>query len=336
MTELRRHNLGRVTLQSGQVLDEAALAFTTYGTLNAAADNAVLLPTFYTGTHVRNQGFFGPGRAIDPARHFVVSINLFGNAQSSSPSNAAPHQRGPAFPNITLHDNVACQHALLTHVMGVKRLALVAGWSMGGCQAYEWGAQFPDFVDAIVPFCGSARTSVHNHVFLMGVKAALEADPAFAGGHYTSPPVAGLDAFGRVYCGWAYSQAFFREHVYRQKGFASADAFLDDWARDHVENWDANDLLAMLWSWDKADISANARHGGDFAKALGAITPRAVLIPCNQDLYFPPEDTALEAAAMPNAQLRPYDSPFGHCVASPGNDPVFQRFLDGCIAEVLG
>ena len=68
--------LGDLELLSGAPLPDARLAYKTYGTLNPSADNAVLLPTFYTGTHLRNEGFFGPGRAIDPNRHFVVSVNI--------------------------------------------------------------------------------------------------------------------------------------------------------------------------------------------------------------------------------------------------------------------
>ena len=327
--------LGSVELQSGQILRDAKLAFRTYGTLNRQRDNVVLLPTFFTGTHLRNEGFFGPGRAIDPAHHFIVSVNLFGNGLSSSPSNATPAQRGPRFPNVTLYDNVRCQHRLLTEVLGVARIALVAGWSMAGCQAYHWASQFPDMVDRIVPFCASARTSPHNFVFLDGVKAALLADASWNGGDYVTPPVAGLKAFGRVYAGWAYSQTFFRDALYAQLGFATIEDLLIDWEEDHVRNWDANDLLAKLWAWQKGDISANASFNHDFPKALNAIRARAVLIPCTQDLYFPPADNEIEARHMPNAQLRPFDSPFGHCVANPGNDRVFERFLDQAIRDIM-
>ena len=96
MTGHKTYALGDVRLQSGAVLKNAHLAYATYGTLNAAADNAVLLPTFYTGTHIRNEALFGPGRAIDPARHFVVSVNLFGNGYSSSPSNSSAPAGRPA------------------------------------------------------------------------------------------------------------------------------------------------------------------------------------------------------------------------------------------------
>ena len=244
------------------------------------------LPTFYTGTHVRNEGYLRALPALDPSRHFIVSVNLFGNGLTSSPSNTAPPFDGPRFPTVTLHDNVACQHRLLTEGLGVKRIALVFGWSMAGCQAYEWGAQFPDLVDAILPFCASARTSPHNQVFLEGVKAALLADCAFAGGDYASPPEAGLRAFGRVYAGWAYSQAFYRERLHRELGFETWEELLVDWERDHLA-WDANDLLAKLRTWQLGDISANERYRGDFEGALGAIRARAILVPLHHRPLLP-------------------------------------------------
>ncbi|MBY8977819.1 alpha/beta fold hydrolase [Rhodobacteraceae bacterium NNCM2] len=327
--------LGDVPLISGETLRGARLAYQTYGALSPARDNVVVIPTFYTGTHWRNEGFFGPGRAIDPARHFIVSINLFGNGLSSSPSNTAPPQDGPRFPVISFWDNVACQHRLLTGHLGVERIALVTGWSMAGCQCYQWGAQFPDMVDAILPFCASAKTSPHNIVFLEGVRATLCADSAWNGGDYTAPPVAGLKAFGRVYAGWAFSQTFFREGLYRQLGHETVEDLLRAWEDDHVENWDANDLLAMLATWQGGDISANPLYGGDIGAALGAIKARAILMPCTYDLYFPPEDNAAEARLMPNAELRPFENAFGHCAASPGRNTGFDAVLDAAVADLL-
>jgi len=328
------HRLGEVELQSGATLPGAFLAYKTYGELNAAGDNAVLLPTFYTGTHRRNEGFFGAGRALDPRRHFIISVNLFGNGVSSSPSNAPPPRAGADFPRITLADNIRCQHRLLTERLGVERIALVAGWSMAGCQAFHWASEYPGMVDAILPFCASARTSKHNRVFLEGVKAALQADGAFNGGRYAEPPVAGLKAFARVYAGWAYSQTFYRDGLYRQLGFESVEELLSGWEQDHLR-WDANDLLAKLWSWQNADISDNQRYHGDLAAALQAIRARTIIIACSDDLYFPPQDNVPEARNIPGGELRVYHSPWGHCVASPGNDARFARFLDRAIEALL-
>ena len=128
------------------------MAYSTYGKLSPDKDNVVLLPTFYTGSHIRNEGFFGTGRAIDPARHFVISVNMFGNGFSSSPSNTSPPADGQRFPEISLYDNIICQHRLLTEKFGIEHIRLVAGWSMAGCQAYHWAAQFPEMVEAILPF----------------------------------------------------------------------------------------------------------------------------------------------------------------------------------------
>ncbi|MDH3635397.1 MAG: alpha/beta fold hydrolase [Gammaproteobacteria bacterium] len=334
MKDYSVYDLGEFELQSGVVLPDAQLAYKTYGELNASRDNVVVLPTFYTGNHMRNEGFFGPGRAIDPARHCVVSVNLFGNGISSSPSNTPTPYNAASFPDITLYDNVRAQYRSLTEKLGVDKIALVTGWSMAGCQSFQWAAQYPDFVDAILPFCASAKTSEHNIVFLEGVKAALQADADYADGNYTSPPVNGLKAFGRVYAGWAFSQTFFREQMYRLKGFDTAEALLQDWEQDHL-GWDANDLLCKLKTWQLGDISANDIYQHDFRAALNAIKAKTIVIACNNDLYFRPEDNQLEIEHITDGELRIYESAWGHCVASPGNSPEFERYLDQAISELL-
>ncbi len=330
----RLFNLGDVTLQSGETLFDTKLAYQTYGKLNSAKDNVVVLPTFYTGNHIRNEGFFGPDRVINPAHHFIVSINLFGNGYSTSPSNAHPENAAAAFPLVTFFDNVYCQHRLLTEEFEISEIALVAGWSMAACQAYQWAAQYPQMVRNILPFCGSAKTSIHNIVFLEGVKAALTADQNYQDGRYTKPPEAGLKAFGRVYAGWAFSQTFYREELFKELGFDTYEALLRDWENDHL-TWDANNLLAMLATWQAGDISANPRYERNFVKALQSIQARCITIPCSDDLYFPPEDNEFEAAHIEQGECRTFNSPWGHCVASPGNCQAFQDYLDKSITELL-
>jgi homoserine O-acetyltransferase len=329
------YELGDVELLSGEILQNAKLAYKTYGCISAKGDNVIVLPTFYTGTHQRNEGFFGTGRAIDPEKHFIICPNLMGNGFSSSPSNTPSPQDGPRFPLVQMWDNISCQKRLLVDHLGIDQIALVAGWSMAGCQAYQWAVQYPDMVGAILPFCASAKTSPHNFVFLEGVKAALCADSHWNKGNYTSPPVEGLKAFGRVYAGWAFSQTFYRDGLYKQLGFDTPEDLLDDWAVDHAEGWDANNLLAKLATWQAGDISAGPVYDGNFIKALNNIKARAILMPCTHDLYFPPEDNVLEAMHIPNAELRPYDSPWGHCAANPGNDAGFTAALDENIRALL-
>lgn len=334
-TDYQILHLGEVALQSGAILADARLAFKTYGTLNAARDNCIVFPTYYTGTHDSNARMIGGSEAaLDGSRWFIVVPNLFGNACSSSPSNTPGAQHGAEFPNVSVLDNVRCQHRLVVEFLGVQQVALATGWSMGAVQAYQWAVTYPDLVRSLLPFCGAARCAPHNIVFLEGVKAALCADQEFSGGRYQRSPVTGLRAFGRVYAGWAYSQRFFREGLYRDLGYATLEEFLRAWEDDHV-TWDANDLLAKLWTWQHADVSANEQYRGDFARALGAIRARTIVMPCDQDLYFTLDDNCAEAALVPGAELRPFRSAYGHCAGAPGRFPAEMAFLGSAIRELL-
>ena len=143
----------RFTTQSGVTLD-LKLSYKTFGKLSPAGDNVVVVPTFYGGRHTETEYMLAPGRAIDPNRHFVVIPNMFGNGNSSSPSNTpAPYGRG-GFPLMSLYDNILCQHKLLTEHLGVKRIRLVAGFSMGGMGTWEVALDRPDLFAAIAPLGG--------------------------------------------------------------------------------------------------------------------------------------------------------------------------------------
>jgi homoserine O-acetyltransferase len=335
MADYEIFEAGDVTLQSGVTLPATRVAYVTHGRLNAARDNAIVYPTHYSGTHHSNAWAIGPGKALDPDRYFIIIPNMLGNGLSSSPSNTpAPHD-GPRFPLVTVRDNVLLQHRLVTEVFGLTTLALVAGHSMGAQQTFQWGVLFPEMVRRIAPFCGSARTSPHNWLFLEGCKAALTADAAFAGGDYTAPPTVGIRAFARVYAGWAWSQTFFRRRLEREVlGVPSMEAFLTQAWEPSFQAHDANNLLAMLATWQAADISDDPRFDGDLARALAAITARAMVMPCRTDLYFPPEDSEIEVASMPNAEPRVIPSVWGH-MAGGGLNPEDARFIDAALAELL-
>jgi homoserine O-acetyltransferase len=325
--------LGNVVLQCGVTIRQAKLAYKTYGKLAPSRDNVIVMPTYFGAQHPDTEAMMGAGRALDPARYFIVVPNMFGNGLSSSPSNTPPPLDRAAFPGVTVYDNVVCQHRLITEHLGIDQVRLVVGFSMGAQQAFQWGALYSDMVSAIAPMCGSARTSPHNHLFLDGVKAALQADSAFAEGWYDAPPVKGLRAFGRVYAGWLASQDFFREEEYRKMGLASMEdtvRFFEGYFRQR----DANDLLAMVWTWQHADISANHLYKGDFAAALGAIRARAIVMPGTTDLYFRVRDNELEVAQMPNAELRPIPSIWGHLAGGGGNPPD-NDFIDRALTELL-
>ena len=157
----------------------------------------------------------------------------------------------------------------MTEKLGIERLRLVTGFSMGACQTFQWAAQFPDMVRAACPIAGSARTGNFNKVFLLALRRALELDPAYADGFYDRPPVNGLRAFAAIYAGWGTSEPFFREEAFRPLGSRSTAEHVADFWEPFFLRCDANNLLSQLWTWEAGDISANPTYGGDFEAALG-------------------------------------------------------------------
>ena len=326
---------GDVVLQSGITHRGTRLAYTTWGTLNADRSNVILWLTPFGAHHTDIAFMVGPGKALDPDRWFIVTPNLFGNGLSSSPSNAKPPFDGSRWPHFTAADNVRVQQRFLREVFGIEQVALACGWSMGGIQAYHWAALFPQQVQRLAVLCGSARTSPHNRVFIDGVRHTLTADAHYQDGRFTAFPERGLRAMGRVYAGWAMSQTFYRQELWRQTGCSSLEDYL-------VAHWEGNflrrdpaNLLAMLWTWTHADISANPLYGGDLSKALAAIRARALIMPGTTDLYFQVEDNRLEVAQMPNATLLPIPSDWGHRAGMPAFNPADEAFIQQALKALL-
>ena len=335
MTHHETFEIGTVRLQSGQTLDGAVLVYQTYGSLAADKSNVIVFNTPFGAQHTDIQWMIGSDMALDPARYFIVIPNMFGNGLSTSPSNmSAPSDHG-RFPAVTIYDNVVQQQRLLSERFGVERIKLAVGWSMGGQQAFHWGAAFPDRVDCIAPICASAKTSVHNFVFLESVKAALTADPAFSDGWFAQKPERGLRAVARAYAAWAVSPGFYREKLYERLGFKTVEDFLQQAWDANMLRRDANNMMAMWWSWQHADISANDLYGGDLRKALGAIRARALVMPCETDCYFTVEDNRREVMHMANAQLRPIPSLWGHRAGNPMQSPEDLKFINAALFDML-
>lgn len=318
---------GDLPLFGGETLRSARLHYHQIGQLNAPKDNLILLPTYYGGAAEGNHPWVGPDSPLNPDQYCIVIPALLGAGESSSPSNTPGPQAGAGFPAISLYDNVMLQKRLVDQVFGGASLALVMGWSMGGMQALQWGCLFPDQVRAVLATCCTARCYPHNRVFLEGVKAALTCDQNFQDGHYQQPPERGLRAFGRVYAGWAYSQAFFRHERWRELGFESIEALLKFWEQDHLAQ-DANNLLSVLNTWQQGDISANPVFQGDYGAALGALAMPTCILPSSTDLYFTAEDAGQDARQMPGARLEVLASEWGHSAGGAGRElPSQQQIL---------
>jgi homoserine O-acetyltransferase len=329
MDSVSIYRLKEIMLQSGQLLPDVELVYKTYGTLNRNKDNVVLYSTRFGGTHIDNEYLIGEGKALDPNKYFIIVPNMFGNGLSSSPSNV-----GADFPNFTIYDNVLLQHKLVTEVLGIDRIKLAVGWSMGAQQAYQWACLFPSMIERLAPIAGSAKTSVHNYVFLEGMRAALTADSAWNNGSYAAPPIRGLKALGRAWAGWALSHAFYREEKFKELGYPTLERFLIDYWEAIYLTRDANNILAMIWTWKHADLSANPIFNGDYGKALAAIEAKTLVMPGKTDMYFPPEDSAIEVGHMWNADLRVIPSVWGHYAGGKIN-PADVEFVDNNLKELL-
>lgn len=326
-------NLGDIRLQSGGEIPSAMLAYQTYGALNAAKDNAIIYPTSFAATHEDAAWLIGPGRALDPDRYFIIVPNALGSGLSSSPSNMPVSKDG--FPHVTIRDNVLQQHRLVTEHLGIDRLHMAIGWSLGGSQAFEWASAFPDQVERLFTFQSAARTSRHFSIFFDSVRAAIMLDPDFQNGLYDRQPRRGLRAAARVYAAWGFSQAFFRKRLDQTAlGYASMEHFLTDFWEGWFLKRDANNLLAQIWTGQHADISTNDTYEGDLDRALGSIKADTIVMPASSDLYFPVADAAEEARRIPGAELRILETDWGH-VAGEGLNEADTAAIERSIKDLL-
>ena len=142
-------------LLSGQVIAPCQIGYRIYGKLNSERSNAVLVPTWYTGTSA-DHAYLASPKILNPDKHFIVIVDALGNGVSTSPSNSKAQVHGQ-FPRIAITDMVASQHRLLTEVLGIESLHAIAGLSMGGMQAFEWAVRYPDFASRTVAVIGSPR-----------------------------------------------------------------------------------------------------------------------------------------------------------------------------------
>ena len=327
-------DIGDLVLEDGATLRSCQLAYQTLGRLNAARDNVVLISSWYSGTHaVMRDTYVGPGRAIDPAEHFVVLVNQIGSGLGTSPHNLdGPYGRA-RFPRVRIGDDVVAQERLLREVLGIEEVALVTGASMGAQQAYEWAVRFPDKVKRAAAIAGTARTADHDRIWVQTLVDTIRCDPAYADGWYEhSPDMSGaLRRHAGLIALHFLSNDFWTTSRWRPLGFSSADDFIVGFLEATFLAMDAGDLLAQAWKWQHADVGRHA--AGDLAVALGTIKAKTFVMPISSDQVFPPADCAADQALIPNSELRVIDDVYGH-VSLFGFNPSFSEQIDAALNDL--
>jgi homoserine O-acetyltransferase len=318
--------------ESGIILPEARIEYGTYGHLNAAKDNVILLPSHYMADYHGYEWLIGPGHALDTS----LATELFGNGHSSSPSNTPEPYHGPRFPVTTIRDNVEAVHRLLTEELKITHVRAIVGFSMGTQQAFQWAVSYPTFADRIVATAGTAKTYPHGYVRLEGQIAALTADAAFKEGDYTEQPKKGLEAFGTVWTAWLFSQEWWRKELWREteKPGTTFDQMLHEFRTNFIPGADANNLILQCRTWEHHDVGATPGFSGDTERALRSIKVPFLYMPSETDLYFPIGDARYEAAFIPQVSLVPIPSLWGH-TAGAGGSPADEKFLNEKIANFL-
>ena len=311
---------GPLRLESGVELPQVTVAYRTWGRLNVEGDNAVLVCHALTGSADVDQwwpGLMGPGRALDPARDFIVCSNVLGSCYGTSgPTSIDPltgTRYGPRFPALTVRDMVRVQARLLDKI-SVAQLSLVVGGSLGGMQALEWAALYPGRVDSAAVVSVGAQQSAWCIGISEAQRHALYADALWRGGDYdpADPPAAGLAAARMMalcsYRHWGEFAARFARAPAATGGF-QVESYLRYQGEKFVRRFDANAYVTLTRAMDSHDLG---RDRGGLRQALAAIETPLLVVGSSNDLLYTPEEQEQLAEHLPNAELVWLRSPHGH------------------------
>jgi homoserine O-acetyltransferase len=290
--ELKFAELGQCRLESGQVIEECRVGYRTFGTLNAAADNAVLMPTWLYGTSADLVGLFGDPAAkpganvlVDTTRFYGIAVDTLGDGVSSSPSNSK-RQHGTAFPKMTMRDVIAVEYRLVTETLGLKHLHAVLGLSMGGEQTFGWAAAHPGFFDLAAPILGTPRLTSYDLEVKRIMVETIESDAGFAGGQYTTEPKLGLaNLFGSL----VVTSPAWRNGETTREGL---EAFVT--ATEARQAIDANDRMAQLRTIMTQDVVGK----GTIVEAAHRATAKFLVIVSAEDHLVNPQPALEWAGAL--------------------------------------
>lgn len=315
-------HLSEFRLESGTVLREVPVAYQTWGTLNEAGDNAVVVCHALTGsTDVEAWwgGLLGPGRALDTDRYFVICPNVPGSPYGSvSPVTTDPDTGEPYgvdFPDVTIRDTVAL-HKMLLDRLGVQQVAFATGGSMGGMQVLEW-AFYGDFVRALIPIAVGGRHSAWCIGWSEAQRQAIFTDPQWKEGRYDpdDPPRSGL-ATARMMAMVSYRSRPSFERRFGRKQMASdgntlyaVESYLRYQGDKLVDRFDANCYVHLTYQMDTHDV---ARGRGPYEEVLQGIQQPALVIGIDTDVLYPLAEQQELVEHLPQAELAVLESTHGH------------------------
>jgi homoserine O-acetyltransferase len=300
----------RFTFEAGGALDNMKVGYVTFGKLNAAKDNAILVIPGASGGRHSSDNQIGPGKTFDTDKYFVIGVDPIGGGTSSSPKDGL----GTAFPKYNIRDAVRAQHEFITKGLGLTSVYAVAGPSLGAFQGIEWGVTYPGFMKGLILWVPGARSDRQIHAIVDAITAVIALDPAYKGGAYTENPVEGIKRAGMVYFPWLFSEEYLNGLVKDEEFDKAKIAFGEGWAKV----WDANSMLSRYAAARAHDVSVP--YGGDMRKALARVTAKVLVMPSMTDRTVPVSLAREMYRGLPNAIWQEIPSIKGHlaCCQPPG------------------
>jgi homoserine O-acetyltransferase/O-succinyltransferase len=296
--------LGDFRLESGEVIRNCRIGYRTWGKPDAARANAVLFPTWFSGTTAQLAGNFGAGKMLDPARYYIIAVDAIGDGVSTSPSNSSAQPR-LKFPRFTIRDMVESQHRLVTGALGLTHLRAVMGISMGGMQTFQWMVSYPGFFDQAIPIVGTPRLSPYDRLLWEAERHAIESDANWKNGEYTQRPAPAMRTVSDIHNLALSSPAHYNE----ENGGKEMSGVLAGAEKATLDGMDTNDWYRQLEAMLAHDIFRS--FGGDPARAAAAVKPRVTVIVATQDHMVNPAG-ALEFGRALGATIVELTSDCGH------------------------